>query len=178
MNVREKRLAIVLGIVLLYAAGDTIYTYGFKDRLTKVILEDDPLAVAKDAVSKAQTSLAANALKPQQRYVLRMAEGPVGQDAFRLAVDPAAFGTSTAEGMPTLGYTGFVSVGTITLAIINGQEFGEGDVIPMTGEQIEKITPSEVFLLVPGSGVRRTVNYTGDGIETVEPVPESDAPQQ
>lgn len=57
-------------------------------------------------------------------------------------------------------------MGRTHLVILGGVEFARGDMIPETGEVVKSIGADSVVLELPDTGMRRTLNFVEQDLET------------
>jgi hypothetical protein len=54
---------------------------------------------------------------------------------------------------PVLSYSGFLQMGAKRMAIINGMEYEEGEMLPVSGYFIRSITPKSVVIGKIGASI-------------------------
>jgi hypothetical protein len=142
MTRREKMLLGVMGGAVLVAAGFFALTGPGGKRLAsgpdKAVVaaqksaEEQVLAVRNAGANPFETHVADMALRPWNTNIFYDKPLDVAREAGRDASMPA--------------FTGFVELGALRLAIIDGYEYREGDELETGGFQVEEIQPTQVTL--------------------------------
>ncbi|MFZ5812532.1 MAG: hypothetical protein ACOY4F_10855 [Thermodesulfobacteriota bacterium] len=142
MTKRERVLVWVMGAAVVVGAG--MFALGGKDKaagpshsakaVQAALADAQALAkTVRDAgVSDTSSHVAAMALKPWE-------PGLFYDQALEFRVEASQGGTLPA-------YTGFVEMGALRLAIIDGYEYREGDELETGGYLVEGIRPDQVTL--------------------------------
>lgn len=60
---------------------------------------------------------------------------------------------------PTFSYSGFISVGSVSLAVIDGKEYALGEELSVPGYILQMITPDHVTILGPGKSFLLTIPF-------------------
>lgn len=152
MSPREQKLLALILIVLAYAACDYFY------RAASGFEKDEGLtaqsAEAAAAVSSMTGQLSALPLSEDGRRLLKMANSPLTDDPFE--APSAGMKASAAADLPQMTLSGILAIGSVKIALIGGEEYGVGDVIPDTNETVKAIGRETVTLATP-DGVTRTL---------------------
>ena len=164
MTTREKRLAGLCLLALLYALGDFVYGRLFSPQKAADPAEARTREV-NAAVQGLGTSLAGMPLGKAGRSILEEAARPLARSVFLperpAAVDPAA-AAKRLQGPDTLTYTGYIDVAGRVLAVISGMEYAAGDTIPATGDVVRRISAGSVTLFSPSRQTEWELSYSGD----------------
>lgn len=159
MSRREKIIIGCMIAALLYGAYSLIFDSGSGKSLSKVkaSTQEQPLQQYVIQVIGQLKKADANAA---DNDLLNQASGAVKKNPFYREVasaedadaasekeNRAAKATRAAVGF---SYTGYVEMGKNRLAIINGREFAEGDLLNTEGMYLKKISPSAVVIGTQG----------------------------
>ena len=151
MNPREQKLLGLILIVLAYVACDYLYraASGF---------ENEGLTAQSAEASAAVTAMAGQLnslpLSENGRHLLKLANSPMESDPFE--APSAGMRASVTSGMPQLTLSGVLSMGSTNIALIGGEEYGIGDVVPDTNETVKAIGLDSVTLAAQ-DGTTRTL---------------------
>ena len=109
--------------------------------------------------------MASTPLNAEARRRLAAASEPLKSDPLQ-AVPASQQFARNGQKLPFISVDGFIHMGRTHLVILGGVEFARGDVIPETGEVVKSIGADSVVLELPDTGMRRTLNYVEQDIET------------
>ena len=163
MNSREKKLFGLVIVALIVAAGD--YFYSSLDKFKAVVSSDSKAEAASAAVAQMSALMASTPLNAEARRRLAAASEPLKSDPLQ-AVPASQQFARNGQKLPFISVDGFIHMGRTHLVILGGVEFARGDVIPETGEVVKSIGADSVVLELPDTGMRRTLNYVEQDIET------------
>jgi hypothetical protein len=143
---REK---VILGITALAAiwAGGIFLFSGFEDEssLTETNREEP-----REIVLEAAESLGQNSLTATEQAILEKAQASWPADPFikngRASVEEKNESPASGGSETDLVYNGYIEIGGVQLAIINGNEYAPGDRIAGTAFFLRKISAHEVLL--------------------------------
>jgi len=141
MTKREKVLLGVMGAAALVAAGVFVLTGPGKGARTG---PDKTVAAAKsnaEAQAKAVRDAGANAF---ETHVADMALRPWSTVVFYDKALDIKTDAGKGELMPA--FTGYVELGALRLAIIDGYEYREGDELETGGFLVDEVKPTQVTL--------------------------------
>ncbi len=161
---RQKLLLVILALVVAYAAFDYFYMQGGSGSGTsrknsvrasyEKNVKDLMARVSKgalNAVGLHKVRMAGDSLKSLPMYE---SEGP-----FYLAGRQSESFSTQVEGQEVV-YSGFVELGGVRLALLNGVEYAEGDAFIIDGYRVTQIADQFVILVksaesgIPGARVK------------------------
>lgn len=168
----SKREKIVLGCMIaavIYGAYSLLFDSGSKKSLLKANasaqgapLQQYVLEVIGQ-VKKADANAADNDL-------LNQAQGALNRNPFYREAASAEDADAAAErekrvrevprAAGRFSYTGYVEMGKNRLAILNGREFAEGDLLNAEGMYLLKISPSAVIIGIQGLADTTTIEIS------------------
>jgi hypothetical protein len=142
MTKRETVLLWIMGATVLVGAG----VYGLTGKGGPAVLSDSGKAVeATRANSQALVKAVKDAgVSDVQAHVAAMALRP--WDSAIFYDKPLEFQDEGPQYETLPAYTGYVEVGALRLAIIDGYEYREGDELETGGYLVEEIRPEQVTL--------------------------------
>ena len=144
MEKREKILLVLVLLALTYGAYAYLFTGG-EGPTIKDFVNLDEVNKAKAEVEK---RVNANPLTEHERYRLELAERPWPRDPFydrsTDKVDERDVATEMPPEIEELRYTGYISIGKETFAIINEMEYREGDELEVAGFFVVSISRTMV----------------------------------
>ncbi|MDY6903591.1 MAG: hypothetical protein SWH61_02790 [Thermodesulfobacteriota bacterium] len=159
MSLREKIIVALAALAVLYGA----YELGLKSLFSG----DAPPALEKQDNADSGTGTAAftaNLLKkvnsveltPRESHILENTQSAWDKDPFidaemAMAVRATEAAASKGKNDTTVDqgkftYSGFIALGPVKLAVINGMEYEEGDTLKETEYVVQTIRPSKVIL--------------------------------
>ena len=162
MNSREKKLLGLVIVALIVAAGD--FFYSSLDKFKAVVSSDSKAEAASAAVAQMSARMASMPLNAEARRRLAAGE-PLKSDPLQ-AVPASQQFARNGQKLPFISVDGFIHMGRTHLVILGGVEFARGDVIPETGEVVKSIGADSVVLELPDTGMRRTLNFVEQDLET------------
>lgn len=148
MNSREKKLLGLVIVALILAAGN--FFYSSLDKFDAVVSSDSKAESASSAVAQMSA---------------RMASMPLKRDPLQ-AVPASRQFARNGQKLPFISVDGLIHMGRTHLVILGGVEFARGDMIPETGEVVKSIGADSVVLELPDTGMRRTLNFVEQDLET------------
>ncbi|ABW67209.1 general secretion pathway protein GspB [Desulfosudis oleivorans] len=160
MTLREKIIVVLAGIALLYGA----YELGLKNLFSgagdKIAQTAAPRTDA--GLSGFTMELAArtghSGLSDREQYILDHRHSRWDTDPFvapeTLAAmrNPESGGTTSDSGQTRFVYSGYIAIGNVRLAVINGREYEEGERLVDGGYVLRRIQPTRVVLSGDGGG--------------------------
>jgi hypothetical protein len=93
----------------------------------------------------------------QALYTIARAQRPWARDPFLASNEPLDIGKADAIAFPRFTYTSFVGQGSRLIAIINGEEYEEGQELDPPGFVLKRIFPNKVIIGVKGKEQETTV---------------------
>ena len=142
MSQREK---IMIGILVAAAIGAGAY-YFFFDTKQQSVEQMVNMTELETAVTQVTTLTQANTLNDSELGKLRMAETPWQADPFYKYVEGERTATINTDTRDQFRYTGYVNLGGIALAIINGWEYGVDDQLEEGNYVVVSIEEEKVIL--------------------------------
>jgi hypothetical protein len=161
MKKREKIILAVMGVALLFA----VYSFLVpSSRQTNVATERN-LAGAKAFAAQVTEDLKKDVLTGADRYVLERAAAEWVSDPFLEQKLSSVVETAKGAdgGQPGIfAYSGYLEVGKMRLAIINGMEYQVGEQLEPGGYIVQSIDPEKVILQDVGKHGQVTLPFTGE----------------
>lgn len=138
MKKREQILLLLMGLALVYG----VYSLVFDGRQPPA--QTSGQSNAEQILGNIQASLKEPEAGPSLLAALAV-DRPWVRDPFeeRRRVDQPA---GAVQAGPQLAYTGYLDIGALRLAIINGREYGLGERIDGAGLVVRAISPKNVVL--------------------------------
>lgn len=157
MTTREK---IILGMMCLTMA------YGAYQLLPMGSDQDNPITEMKNSIDENRKLSLEMSKKitdwgssQEGQYMVELAAADWTKDPFVQSIKPlkskppaqtdkfqASSAVKTESSFPKMAYTGFMQVGSIKIAIIDGIEYSEGDALGTTDYYVSRITAREVII--------------------------------
>ncbi|ABM28807.1 hypothetical protein [Nitratidesulfovibrio vulgaris] len=164
MTRREQILLGVMGAVAVVGALSFAMPGG--GGVTPKAVQTTP---ASTVVQNVQKALAEVPVSPSQLYVLDAAVRQASGNPFRLPPAPTVRSGSMAgpggtDSAQTMAYTGYLAVGNMVFAIVDGLEYRTGEAVADSGYVVKSITPGKVVLAAAEDGTERELPYTGDDL--------------
>ncbi|MFP3998615.1 MAG: hypothetical protein ACLFUN_02125 [Desulfobacterales bacterium] len=159
MGRREKILVALMIAAVLYGAFELFLPARQTDQNQN---KDTDIESARQIAEKISAEMEQAKLNPEQTHVLQLAAQNWGRDPFyRLPEQtmPEKPESSESKGAEGLRYTGYLKVGDIKMAIINGAEYRTGERIDNGGRVVREIYAKKVVLQSPDTGERIIVQY-------------------
>ncbi len=149
MKLREKIIVLVAALAGIYGLADYFLFSGKTDQgqelIEKAALDLDTYAAAASA------KLAASKIKDPAKvdYLITKAESDWTHDPFggEMAVQIDTTDEDPDAKAFELVYSGFLRVGKMILAVVNGIEYRTGEMLHEVGYKVAEITPSQVVLI-------------------------------
>lgn len=165
MNSREKKLLGLVIVALILAAGN--FFYSSLDKFDAVVSSDSKAesACKLPAVAQMSARMASMPLNAEARRRLAAANEPLKRDPLQ-AVPASRQFARNGQKLPFISVDGLIHMGRTHLVILGGVEFARGDMIPETGEVVKSIGADSVVLELPDTGMRRTLNFVEQDLET------------
>ena len=144
MSKREKIILVLTGIAVAYGLYALLFAPATK---TSLVNTESQVADTKKLVSDVTEGLNKGKLLEVEGYIMERAEAPWPRDPF-LLTDTAETKTvvEDVEDGVNFIYSGFVELGSIRLAIINGREYQVGEALEEKGYKVRKILPERVVI--------------------------------
>lgn len=162
MNSREKKLLGLVIVALILAAGN--FFYSSLDKFDAVVSSDSKAEAASSAVAQMSARMASMPLNAEARRRLAAANEPLKRDPLQ-AVPASRQFARNGQKLPFISVDGLIQ-GRTHLVILGGVEFARGDMIPETGEVVKSIGADSVVLELPDTGMRRTLNFVEQDLQT------------
>lgn len=163
MNSREKKLLGLVIVALILAAGN--FFYSSLDKFDAVVSSDSKAEAASSAVAQMSARMASMPLNAEARRRLAAANEPLKRDPLQ-AVPASRQFARNGQKLPFISVDGLIHMGRTHLVILGGVEFARGDMIPETGEVVKSIGADSVVLELPDTGMRRTLNFVEQDLQT------------
>lgn len=154
MNTREKVIVVIAVLALVIGGG-----YHFLGNRTAPLTDSGPapeVAQAQAVKAEIEAQIDNLGLTPNQSGILAYIAAPWVSDPF--------FIPSEEELPPDSDlfvYGGFIEVGSLRIAIINGTERFLGDELEVPGYRVQSITPSTVVIVRPDGDSTLNISYQG-----------------
>jgi hypothetical protein len=157
MTKREKIIVGVMCVAIVYGAYELLGTRGSKKSTapaatTKVNPEDETRKFVTDMTQK----LVAERMRTEDQHAVNQASSEWTKDPFIQSTAPLESKSSGSAppkqpndvsiAAPAFAFTGFLQMGDMQLAIINGLEYAVGDTIGTNGHYVESISPEGVVI--------------------------------
>jgi hypothetical protein len=170
MSKREKIILAVMAVTILYGAYSFIFDSGSKSTLRRSAVKEVPI---QQYVVEVITQLKQADASDVDGYLIQQAKGTLNRNPFyrepdKAEVTDAALAAAAAErerrekeqaiAGGRFSYTGYVEMGSTRLAILNGREFSEGEILNAEGMVLKKISPQAVVIGMPGISDTVTVD--------------------
>ncbi len=158
MSKREKVLIVLMLAAVVYGAFELFYRPGAEAPGEVSRVEVDTARELSQEVSK---SIAEAELRADESYILEVAAIRWMQDPFYQWPEHDALWEKAVpdEEKISMTYSGYLEMGKIRMAVINGVEYQTGEVTEDGRFVVVAITPGSVTLLSKKSGVEFTVPY-------------------
>lgn len=150
-------------VALILAAGN--FFYSSLDKFEAVVSSDSKAESASSAVAQMSARMASMPLNAEARRRLAAANEPLKRDPLQ-AVPASRQFARNGQKLPFISVDGLIHMGRTHLVILGGVEFARGDMIPETGEVVKSIGADSVVLELPDTGMRRTLNFVEQDLET------------
>jgi len=166
MTPREKKLMWLVFIVALVALVD--FCYSAINEFKSQSLLVSKVQEAQTALDESRAQIIQLPMTAEAKQRLAYATEPLPSDP--LVRPQVSFATSVLAGeqLPYLKASGYISMGSTQIAIINGGEYAEGDVIPDTGEVVKTVDDEGVVLSLPENGTERRLLFEEEAIPADE----------
>ena len=159
MTTRERIVLALMGATVLwggYAVSRSLWLRQAPERRADASQTSD----LRDFAAAARLSVTATRPRPDEYAVLNKAMEPWTNSPFAVwvpapVVKPEARIAAPRE--PVFRFTGFVRVGEVRFAILNGREHRVGDAVSPGDFVVQSIEPDRVVLAAKGGGRQLTV---------------------
>lgn len=160
MNTREKVIVVIAVLALVIGGG-----YHFLGNRTAQLTDSGPapeVAQAQAVKAEIEAQIDNLGLTPNQSGILAYIAAPWVSDPFFI---PSVRDGAAEEELPPdsdlFVYGGFIEVGSLRIAIINGTERFLGDELEVPGYRVQSITPSTVVIVRPDGDSTLNISYQG-----------------
>lgn len=164
MNTREKVIVVLAVLAVLIGGG---YHF-FWDRLTGAPgpgQEQVAPAITEALAIKSQidAEIQKLGLSPHETQLLAMIAAPWVSDPFLVpeVVSASDLAAEAFQDQDLFAYTGYIEVGPVQAAIINGRERFVGDELDHPGYRVRHITPKQVVIVRPDGESTLELAYQG-----------------
>ncbi len=149
MSNREKVIVVFAVLALIYGVYIVFLEPGAQQptfSTSKDQLEDLNVFITKVAAATKE------GLSEKDSYIIKQAEIPWIKDPMVRLNKPVQTEETPEQAQEETGpgdkilYTGYLAMGTMQLAIINGNEYSAGDRLEMGGYVVRSISPNQVVL--------------------------------
>ena len=153
MTTREKFIVGVMCLTIVYGAYELLGAR--RSRNNPPALKTIAATDLRGFVAEVTEKLAGEKVAKEYQYMIAQAGAPWPKDPFlqsaealkpSLTPPEASTAATKTELPPDLIYTGFLSMGTTKLAIINGLEYTEGEALSIDDYYIKTIFPNRVVI--------------------------------
>lgn len=160
MGKREKILVALMAVAVVYGAVELFFLSG----RTGTGRQPDTvgLQAVADMGRQVAVDIEAIQLSDLQRYVLTLASAGWRDDFFLVLPETADAGRvyhAPEDPQVPFEYSGYLEVGKKRMAIINGMEYREGDVLEGVGFSLISVTPGNVVVEAVQNGRKIVVPY-------------------
>jgi hypothetical protein len=172
MSKREKIIVGAMVVAILYGA----YSFLFDSGPQKTLRISSGRAVPlQQYVVEVITQLKQADTSAVDGYLIEQAQGALNTNPFyRETAAREEIETLKAEETAEMerkakeaaiaasrfAYTGFIEMGSTRLAIVNGREFSEGEMLNAEGMVLKRISPNAVVIGMPGISDTMTIELT------------------
>lgn len=159
MNSREKKLFGLLVIVIILAGINFLWSYTIGPALRVQAHSDAQLELKSAQASIAKARVALSDPRTGVAMLARLNDSHIGvlRDPFTTSQD--IYGATVAD---LLTFNGFIEFGGSAMAVIGDREYGVGDLIEGTDDQVTGISPKEVRVRNTKTSKERALPYSGE----------------
>jgi len=162
MSKREKIILVAMAVAVAYGA----WEYLVPKSVTRPAAQPSGPGIDSAFVAQMNEAVKQLDLTQSHEHVIQKAATPWQADPFvqeaAVAALPEAVPETGAPRQAKVAYTGFITFGGKTMAIINGIEYERGETIEPGGLVVEQILPTQVVLKPEGQGGNLTVPLEDD----------------
>jgi len=148
MKTREKLIIVIMCLAVLYGAYELFFASSVKKETTDVKKTVKPVSTVDELIKKVNDALAEVTVSDVERYIIASAEAKWAKDPFlvkKLERGGGALGGGP-EDQVNIRYTGYIEIGKLRMAILNGQEYEPGEEILPGGYVLRKVEPDRVVV--------------------------------
>ena len=165
MTTREKIIVGLMCLTIIYGAVDLLGNRGSKTK--RIVKSANPVKELKDFAASVTQKLVDEKVSEEYRYLISQAANDWSKDPFIQSTAPLKkqLALPSAPGKPTRPsqthnyvYTGFLTLGSIRLAVINGVEYAEGEALNTNGLFVKSISAKKV--VIARSNGRETIQLS------------------
>jgi hypothetical protein len=157
MTKREKIIVGVMCVAIVYGAYELLGTRGSKrSTAPAATTEVNPTDETRQFVTDMTQKLVADRTRSEAQHAVNQASSEWTKDPFIQSTAPLESKSSgsapskkssdVSATAPAFAFTGFLQMGDMQLAIINGMEYAVGDTIGTGGNFVESISPEGVVI--------------------------------
>lgn len=153
MNKREKIIVALMCAALLYGGYALFFGSSDDTPMPNSSTASEHSAAIQELVKKVHDTLAEETVTETEKYIIAKAEAGWKQDPFleiipekRAAAKAAGPGAGEPEKKVNIRYTGYIEMGDLRMAILNGQEYEPGEEILPGGYILREVTPDQVIV--------------------------------
>ncbi len=172
MSKREKIIVAAMVVAVLYGAYSFLFDAGPQKTLR---ISSDRAVPLQQYVVEVITRLKQADTSATDGYLIDQAQGALNANPFyretaaREEVDALkaeeAAETERREKEAAIAasrfsYSGYIEMGSARLAIVNGREFSEGEMLNAAGMVLKRISPTAVVIGMPGIADTMTIELT------------------
>ena len=159
MPSRRELILLCLALITLLAGGYILYFD--TDEVQTTARPDARTQEAKSFSSTASARLAKLKNNGPRKALQRILNEQWTHDPFiRIPNPQEQTDPATDAAVPAMEYTGFIEMGDVKIAIINGKEYEQGDVLETAGLQVQSISRQRVLIRVPSRKQPLTVPFS------------------
>lgn len=158
MPSRREIILLCLALVTLLVGGYTLYFD--TSEVQKTARSDARTQEVKAFSTTASARLAGLENNGPRKALQRILNEQWTHDPFIRIPGRQEQSESPSSAIPAMLYTGFIEMGDVKIAIINGKEYEQGDALETAGLRVQSISRQRVFIRVPSRKQLLTVPFT------------------
>ena len=159
---REKIIVVLAVLALVYGAYEVFFHSASKPPTFQSSSQDKGLDTLSSFITKVADA-AQEGLSETDTFIIKRAEAQWIQDPLirirkppKVEIKPEEV-VSTKEPELVIDYTGYIEMGSMRLAIINGHEYQTGDRLEQGGYIVRSILPTQVELITTDRNKNRFI---------------------
>lgn len=161
MGTREK---ILVGLMILALAYGAVEMFLIKpEKITKTKNTGSDIEAARQMKQKINKRIKQADLSSHRQYIIKLAGRQWNRDPFYVLPEQEEISKTDSGGKSVIQdfqYTGYLEIGDIKMAIINGVEYRSGQKLEKGGGVLQSISPGQVVIKSPDTGERISVPYS------------------
>jgi hypothetical protein len=148
MKKREKIILVIMALVVLYGAYELFFASAGKKEIPGKKEFVKTTNTVDELIKKVNNALNEVTVTDVERYIIASAEAKWANDPF-LFIKPKRGGGVPGTGpedQVNIRYTGYIEMGDLRLAILNGMEYESGEEILPGGYILRVVKPDRVVV--------------------------------